>query len=158
MPAAKATPDRSLFDKPFDFIPVPSKSNRHDGWTPERQHEFMIQLAQIGLVGPAARAVGMSAKSAYKLRERDTLGSFRAAWDLARQMGLDHACDHSIEYATNGKATPIFYGGRQVGERRHYPVGLMIAALRLLPGYGATGRPLDTDDYYDFIARSDDEI
>lgn len=113
------------------FIPVPSRTARRDGWTPARQHEFLVQLCRIGLVGAAARAVGMSRKSAYALRARAGAESFAAAWDQAVEWGIDAARATAIDRAIHGEATPIFYRGLQIGERRRYSDGLMIAALRL---------------------------
>ena len=116
---------------PFDFDPVPSASRRHDGWTPEAQRNFIFQLARIGIVSAAARAAGMSPKSAYALLKRAGEGSgFARAWDAALREGLGKACDKAIERAIDGVAVPIFYRGRQVGEHRRYNDRLLIAALR----------------------------
>ena len=112
------------------FAPVPSASARHDGWTPARQREFIDQLARIGVVAAAARAVGLSAKSAYALRKRAGAESFAAAWDAALAEGRDNATDTAIDRALNGVATPVFYRGRQIGERRRFNDRLLIAALR----------------------------
>jgi hypothetical protein len=43
---------------------------RHDGWTPKRQLDFLAALARSRSVTKAARAVGMSRESAYRLRAR----------------------------------------------------------------------------------------
>ena len=56
---------------------------RRDGWTPERQLRFLDMLARTRSVTKAARAVGMSRESAHRLRNRDSGGLFRAAWDRA---------------------------------------------------------------------------
>lgn len=113
------------------FAPVPSASNRHDGWTPERQRQFILHLARIGLVSAAARDVGMSAKSVYGLRKRAGADSeFVAAWDCALAMGRMNAIDTTIERAIDGEVVPVFYRGRQVGEKRRYDNRLLIAALR----------------------------
>ena len=131
------TPDPPAFDTPapdpLNFEPVPSGSTRHDGWTPERQRGFIEQLARIGVVSAAARAVGMSPKSAYALLKRAGGESgFARAWASARDEGCRRALDTAIERALNGVATPVFYRGRQIGERRRYSDGLLIAALRHL--------------------------
>ena len=65
-----------------DFDPVPLRV-RTDGWTPERQREFIRLLHVRRNVGKAAQAVGMSRRSAYRLRERPGAESFAAAWDSA---------------------------------------------------------------------------
>jgi molybdenum-dependent DNA-binding transcriptional regulator ModE len=60
---------------------------RHDGWTPERQLAFMRVLSVTGQVSVAARTVGISRKSAYKLRDRPDAESFAQAWDIALNSG-----------------------------------------------------------------------
>ena len=124
------------------FDPVPSASTRHDGWTPAHQRAFIEQLARIGVVRAAARAVGRSAKSAYALRHRAGPDSgFTRAWDRALARGREQALDTAIDRALTGEATPVFYRGRQVGERRRYDNGLLIAALRALHARGDTRDP-----------------
>lgn len=116
-------------DEPIDFTPAPH-AGRHDGWTPDRQRGFVEALARISVVAAAAKAVGKSAKSAYALRKRPGAEGFAAAWDLALGIGGDRARDLAVERATEGVVQPIFYRGRQVGERRVYDNRLLIAALR----------------------------
>lgn len=118
-------------DDPFAFTPVASASRRHDGWTPERQRDFIAQLARVGLIAAAARAVGMSPKSAYALRNRAGDDSdFVRAWNAALAEGRAQARSHVIDRALNGVTSPVFYRGRQVGERRRFNDSLLIAALR----------------------------
>ena len=64
------------------FYPVPNRT-RHDGWTVQRQADFLGMLAETGSVLGACEAVGMSRKSAYALRARPAAESFAAAWDAA---------------------------------------------------------------------------
>ena len=64
------------------FHPVPLAA-RHDGWSVARQAEFIGWLAETGGVSAAARLVGMSRKSAYRLRARAGAAGFAAAWDAA---------------------------------------------------------------------------
>jgi hypothetical protein len=80
------------------FYPVPTRTRR-DGWTAERQADFLGMLAETGSVIGACEAVGMSRKSAYRLRALPGAGSFAAAWDAA--LGLP---------------------GRKVTSPRHNPV------------------------------------
>lgn len=120
-------------DDLLDFTPVPGPASgviRHDGWTPARQRDFIAALARIGVVSAAAKSVGMSRKSAYALRKRADAESFSAAWAAALDQGQTAALSTAIDRALTGVATPIFYRGRQIGERRAYNDGLIIAALR----------------------------
>src|SRR5688572_26566069 len=64
------------------FYPVPTRTRR-DGWTIQRQADFLGMLAETGSVMGACEAVGMSRKSAYALRARPGAASFAAAWDAA---------------------------------------------------------------------------
>lgn len=56
---------------------------RRDGWTAERQLAFLGELARTRSVTKAARAVGMSRESAYRVRDRPNAHLFAAAWDGA---------------------------------------------------------------------------
>ena len=64
------------------FYPVPTRTRR-DGWTLERQADYLGMLAETGSVIGACEAVGISRKSAYQLRARPGAESFAAAWDAA---------------------------------------------------------------------------
>jgi hypothetical protein len=64
------------------FYPVPVRTRR-DGWTIERQADFLGMLAETGSVIGTCEAVGMSRKSAYRLRALPGAESFAAAWDAA---------------------------------------------------------------------------
>ena len=64
------------------FYPVPTRTRR-DGWTMQRQADFLGMLAETGSVMGACEAVGMSRKSAYRLRALPEAESFAAAWDAA---------------------------------------------------------------------------
>jgi hypothetical protein len=64
------------------FYPVPTRTRR-DGWTLQRQADFLGMLAETGSVMGACEAIGMSRKSAYALRARPGAESFAAAWDAA---------------------------------------------------------------------------
>jgi hypothetical protein len=60
-------------------------SIRRDGWTAARQLNFLGELARTRSVTRAARAVGMSRESAYRLRSRSESALFAAAWDRAME-------------------------------------------------------------------------
>ncbi len=64
------------------FHAVPGRA-RADGWTPLKQAEFIGLLAQTGSVAEAARELGMTRETAYRLRRRKWSESFVAAWDAA---------------------------------------------------------------------------
>ncbi|MBY8336770.1 hypothetical protein KYN89_06890 [Alteriqipengyuania sp. NZ-12B] len=66
--------------RPGRFSPVPLRTRR-DGWSLARQCAFLVQLYLTGSVAAAARHVGMSRASAYRLRARPEARSFADAWD-----------------------------------------------------------------------------
>lgn len=70
--------DKAFLPAPPAFTPVPVR-HRKDGWTPERQLQYVAALARTGHAGKAARAVGMTEQSAAKLRRRPDAASFDAA-------------------------------------------------------------------------------
>ncbi|HEU0043331.1 hypothetical protein [Sphingomonas sp.] len=67
-----------MSDSPFTPVPVRA---RRDGWTPQRQRDFIAALADVRCVVVAARLVGRSFQTAYRLRARADAVSFAAAWD-----------------------------------------------------------------------------
>jgi len=111
------------------FTPVPVRPRR-DGWTAQRQFDFLEALAATACVEEAARHVGMSERSAYRLRLRVGAKNFREAWDAALDIGV-----HRLEQAVLGRALrgvrrPVFYQGEQVGEWRDYDERLAMFLLR----------------------------
>ncbi len=69
---------------------------RRDGWTAERQLAFLAALERTRSVTTAARAVGMSRESAYRLRERPAGELFAALWDGVFQVtGVANSQGHS---------------------------------------------------------------
>lgn len=114
---------------PLGFTPVSSISTRHDGWTPDRQRQFITALSAMGVVARATRAVGMSATGAYALRRRPDAASFAAAWDVALQIGRDRAFELAYDRAVNGYTMPRYYRGKQIGTVRRHDMRMMTAAL-----------------------------
>lgn len=73
-------PAHRIRRRPGWFRPVPVRSRR-DGWSEGRQCAFLVQLYLTGSATAAAKAVGMSRASAYRLRMREGAESFALAWD-----------------------------------------------------------------------------
>lgn len=115
---------------PPAFDPVPVRA-RHDGWTAERQRAFIAELRARGTVRAAARAVGMSGKSAYKLRERAGNDSgFARAWEAALDNAYRDALDYALPLALEGEEVSVFYRGKVVGRYRRHDTRLALAILR----------------------------
>ncbi len=132
-PSKPAAPRRSPDDaRPSDvapFTPVATRV-RHDGWTPEKQHDFIQALAESGCVGEAAAAVGRNPRSAYRLRARADASAFRQSWDIALDFAIRRLSDAAFSRALHGVSRPIFFQGEQIGERRHYDERLTMFLLR----------------------------
>ncbi len=58
----------------IEFAPVPQLRRRRVGWDEARQRAFIALLARTPSVGHAARAVGLSARSAYRRRPQSCRG------------------------------------------------------------------------------------
>ena len=103
---------------------------RHDGWSAERQIGFVQAIAEGATIDSAARRVGMTRDSAYKLRRRPCGMSFRNGWDAAIDCNMPELEQAAIERSKNGVVRPIFYKGEQVGEWRHFDERLTMFLLR----------------------------
>ena len=104
------------------FEPVPVKSRR-DGWTPLVQKMFVVALAAgLGTSG-AARSVGRSRQTAYRLRERPDAASFAAAWDRALEFARRRPPPPGAtawERGVEGILVPLRNRGGVIGWRRKY--------------------------------------
>jgi hypothetical protein len=130
LPPPRTDDDQDAGDgDPFAFDPVPLRA-RLDGWTAERQVAFIEALAESACVAEACRSVGMSERSAYALRARADAVSFRSAWVTALDYALRRLSDAVLSRAVNGVATPIFYHGELIGERRRYDERLAMFLLQ----------------------------
>lgn len=132
------------------FTPVPVRA-RHDGWTPERQIEFIEALAACGCVTDAAARVGMSSQSAYTLRLREEAESFREAWDAALTVAVRLLSEGAFSRAVYGVAVPHYYRGEKIGESRRFNEPLTQFLLKHLdpgtymPGLIFNRRDLDEE-------------
>jgi helix-turn-helix protein len=72
----------------LQFTPVPVRA-QHNGWTAGKQLRFILALARGAGLREAARELGMSRQSAYRLRQRPGAESFAAAWDRAQAFARD---------------------------------------------------------------------
>jgi hypothetical protein len=101
------------------------------GWTRTRQAEFLRQLAATQCVATAARSVGLSRQSAYKLRNRLRGEPFDIAWQCAFRRQFDTLAEVALDRAVNGTEVPHYYKGELVGTHRVYDGSLAIALLRM---------------------------
>jgi hypothetical protein len=99
------------------FLPI-NLLHRHDGWSPEKQWAFVEALSRTASVTQAVRSVGMSAKSAYRLRQHPDAGEFRAAWDAALRQSWGQLEQVALDRVINGERETIERRGFLVAERR----------------------------------------
>ncbi len=115
----------------YHWVPVLRK-RRADGWSPQRQRDFIAVLADTGLVQEAAKAVHMSPRSCYRLRREPGAENFAAAWDAAIRQASMKLVDIAFERALNGVAEKIDYdaNGDPMEPRRRYNDRLLMFLLR----------------------------
>lgn len=100
-----------------DFPPVPTR-RRHDGWTAERQRRFIAALAETGCVSEACAEVGITPRSAYRLRQHAGAEAFHKAWDHAQSLGAARLTAIAWERAIHGSFERLYKNGELVAERR----------------------------------------
>lgn len=118
--AIPAPVTRADFDPPSTpppFEPAPTRRHRA-GWTAERQRLFIETLAETGCVSEACAAVGLSPRSAYKLRLRAGAGGFNEAWVHAETLAATRLTALAFERAIHGRSEYLFKDGILVAERR----------------------------------------
>ena len=116
-----------------DFTPVALR-RRADGWTAERQRAFIAALRSRPCIDAAARAVGMSRGSAYRLRRRAGAESFAAAWDAAFAAVPRGATSPSLLWhrAFYGSTNPVFRSGAAAGHDVRRDNRALLTRLRRL--------------------------
>ena len=125
---------------PF-FRPVPPRA-RNDGWSVERQCRFLAELYVAGSVSIAAKRVGLSRASAYRLRERADAASFARAWDsVLAGPGAGRlppvATDwrkvtqsELIEHLESGFVQPVIYHGEMTAIRKRFDKSALLRLVR----------------------------
>lgn len=100
-------------------------------WTSEKRVAFLNMLASTHNVAGAARSVGMSRQSAYRLRARMKGTAFDRAWTLAISAGFDALAHAALDRALNGVEVPHYHKGELIGTSRRYDERLTIALLAM---------------------------
>lgn len=116
----------------YRWVPV-RRRPRFDGWTEEKQRRFIEVLADTGLVGLAAKEVGMTREGAYRLRRAAHAGAFARAWDRARALSGALIEDIAFERALEGVEVDVYNReGEVAGMRTVYNDRLLTFLLRHL--------------------------
>ncbi|QYU69332.1 hypothetical protein J4558_04090 [Leptolyngbya sp. 15MV] len=141
MATTTRAPAHTLRRRPGWFHPVPLRSRR-DGWSAARQCAFLVQLYVTGSVTTAARAVGMSRASAYRLRERAEAASFAHAWDRVLSLpGWERAQPPREDFRKVTTATllarlerelvqPVVHRGAMAGIRTKPDISTLLRLVR----------------------------
>ncbi len=108
-----------------------------DRWCSARMADFLRGLAVTQCVAEAARAVGMSRQSAYRLRARLKGQPFDIAWEAAFQHGYDELAQVALERALHGTEVPVFHKGELVGSYRRFDERLTCFLLARRNSLGA---------------------
>lgn len=111
------------------FDPVPRARRRRNGWLPETQRAFIEALELCGCVSAAARAVGMTPRSAYRLLDAPGADSFAAAWDQAIARGVELLRMNALGRALHGSWVPVRRRGQIVRVEHRHDNRLAIALL-----------------------------
>lgn len=113
--------------------------SRHDSWPLDTQAAFLRALSATHSVSEAAKSVGRSRQSAYRLRSRLKGQPFDLAWEVAFHHSFDVLAHAALDRALNGVEVPVFFQGEQVGSYRRFDERLTVA---LLHRFTAGGNPL----------------
>lgn len=119
--ASEAAPDGApgappVAAEPFDGVPLEDSRKRLAGWSVERQRLFLSHLADSGSVHLASAAARLTARSAYRLRNRSP--AFAAAWDMAEQLAVGRLSALAFDRAINGRTEQVWQGGELVAEKK----------------------------------------
>jgi len=134
-PTEDGAPPLEGYD-PADYRWVPVRRRpRLDGWTEEKQRRFIEMLADTGLVSEAAKAVGMTRETAYRLRRSPHGAAFARAWDAARHHAGGALEDIAFERAIEGVEHNVYdeYGEVVCTKRVHNDRLLMFLLRHLKP-------------------------
>ena len=99
----------------LEFEPVPRKVKRPDGWTPERQREFIHRLALTGSPTRAAQQMEKKVSGIEAIYKEKGAESFRRSWDGALVLGQSRAAEKDAGKAYTGRAPGINVRGPSAG-------------------------------------------
>lgn len=120
--------------------PETSRAARHprpENWNKAKMAGFLRELAATHCVAAAAKSVGMTRQSAYKLRARLKGEPFDIAWETAFQHGYDALAQAALERALHGVEVPHFHKGELIHVSRKYDERLTVFLLGARNAYGA---------------------
>jgi len=137
-PPPLAPEETEASDEPGDAEPLPPPYvEPDDRWSKWKMARFLRELAATHSVTAAARMVGMSRQSAYKLRSRLKGQPFDIAWEAAFRHGYDNLAHAALELALEGEEVPHYYQGELVATHRRRNPQLIVQLLKMRNRAGA---------------------
>lgn len=139
-------PAHGVRRRPPFFFPVVLKA-RHDGWDEARQCRFLALLYLTGSVCVAAKAVGKSRASVYRLRQRAGAEEFAYAWKhvltppetgrVARPRPDWRKVTNAelVRRIKTGRIQPVIYRGRMTAIRRKADKTALLRLLKRLDAH-----------------------
>lgn len=146
--------------RPGFFEPVAVRA-RCDGWSVERQCGFLAQLYVTGSVAAAARGVGMTARSAHRLRRREGAESFAAAWErVMAAPGSGYRRPDKPDYRKvptstlaaqleTGLVRPVVHRGRMVRIIAKHDDSTLLRLMRRLDAAAARAGPEASEEDFE---------
>jgi hypothetical protein len=105
-----------------------SPRRRANAPTPRQLDTFLRTLDRTGSVAFAARRIGVSRDTLYRLKRRAP--GFAVRWTGALEGAMDRLHDEAVRRGREGTQRAVFYRGRQVASVREYDDGLLMFLLR----------------------------
>ena len=106
-----------------------ARTARAGEWSLAKQAAFLRALSATHSVTQAAKSVGMSRQSAYRLRSRLKGQAFDLAWEVAFHHSYDVLAHAALDRALNGVEVPVYYQGEKIDTYRRYDERLTVALL-----------------------------
>jgi hypothetical protein len=113
------------------YTPVTLRARR-DGWTADRQRQFLTALTETGCISDACKAAGVSPRSAHRLRARPDATAFARAWDEALLLSVPRLVALAFERASHGAIRELWKDGVLVAESRQPSDKLLMFLLQHL--------------------------
>lgn len=145
------------------FRPAPG-ATRHEGWSPDKQQQFLAALAEGITVAQACGIVGLSRQSAYALRESPRGAGFALGWEAAVLLSRNALADELMERALRGTRETVSDDKGRVVTRHKYDNRLAMAMLNRLDKMAANKEAdhaaarliaADFGQYLELIGRDD---
>lgn len=125
-------------------------------WTASRRTLFLDELRRTANISAAARAAGVSRKTAYWQRQNDP--ALREDWDHALEEALDDLEAELRRRAITGVEKPVYYGGKPCGSVTSYSDALGMFLLRSRRPQIFTDGALNADEGEREVASARDRL